>query len=61
VSGTYHLTSSNDYQLSIADLVIKNNTTKQGQYTEGGNHATYHHQYKNPTRNAQSLHAIKIK
>jgi hypothetical protein len=31
VSGIYHSTSADGYQLRIANLVVKNNTTKQGQ------------------------------
>jgi hypothetical protein len=30
VSGTYHSTSTDDYQLSIEHLVMKSNTTTQG-------------------------------
>jgi hypothetical protein len=53
MSGTYHSTSTDDYQLRIADLVVKSNTTKQGPKKWKGatmQPITIHQQY--PTCNA---------
>jgi hypothetical protein len=47
-SETYHSTSTDGYQLRIADLVVKSNTTKQEYYMEGYYDATYHHQSIRP-------------
>jgi hypothetical protein len=42
MSGTYHSTSTNGYQLSIAHVVVKSNTSTTRIYMEGYYHATYH-------------------
>jgi hypothetical protein len=57
-SGTYHLTSTDGYQLSIAHLVVKvihlNKDIRKGCY-----HATYHHHPRTLHVVHRTSHALK--
>jgi hypothetical protein len=56
-SGTYHSSSTDDYQLNIAHLVTKSNTSITRVRVEGYYHATYHITIQDSTCSAQSTHA----